>query len=61
MAAPDVEPTVAEIEEAITHVRETAGRYSRYDPKYVRLHAEIDALLGDREQAKLRETGTCAT
>lgn len=55
MAAEEVEPTVAEIEEAIKHVRDTAGRYSRYDPKYVRLHGEIDALLEDRANALLRE------
>lgn len=55
MAANDVEPTVAEIEEAIVHVRNSAGRYGRHDPKYVRLHAELDALLEDRANALLRE------
>lgn len=47
-----VEPTVAELEEAITHVAATAGRTLRWEPRWVTLHEEINHLLDDRELAK---------
>ena len=33
------------LEEKLGHLSKTAQRYSRYDPKYVRLHAQIDETL----------------
>jgi hypothetical protein len=44
------EPTLAELEEAITHVAATAGRYSDVDPKKARLHEELNHLLEDRDR-----------
>lgn len=44
------EPTLDELEEAITHVAASAARYSDVDPKKARLHEELDHLLEDRDQ-----------
>ena len=34
------------IEEKITNLCRSAKRYSRYDPRYVKLHGQIDDALG---------------
>ena len=47
------EPTVAELEEAITHLAQTCVRYGRYDRRYGQWHEEINHLLDDRETALL--------
>jgi hypothetical protein len=48
------EPTIPELEEAITHLSATCQRYSRYDRRYGEWHEEINHLLTDRDQAIAR-------
>jgi len=43
------EPTVAELEEAITHVRATIKRYGIYAHGYAGWHEELNHLLDDRD------------
>jgi hypothetical protein len=50
-------PTVAELEEAITHLAETCRRYGRFAQKYGEWHEEINHLLTDRETALLTRSG----
>lgn len=42
-------PTVAELEEAITHLSATCQRYGPYALKYSEWHEEINHLLDDRD------------
>ena len=44
------QPTVAELEEAITHLRATCQRYGPNARKYGEWHEEINHLLDDRER-----------
>ena len=43
------------IEEKITNLCNSAKRYSRYDPKYVKLHQQIDEALAVWETLVLEE------
>jgi hypothetical protein len=47
------EPTVADLEEAITHLSQTCQRYGRFDRRYQTWHEEINHLLTDRENLLL--------
>lgn len=47
------EPTIAELEEAITHLRETCERYGPHAEKYAEWHEEINHLLDDRDNLLL--------
>lgn len=51
------EPTVQELEEAITHVRATIARYGEYAHKYPELHAELDHLLTEWQEARAKDQG----
>jgi hypothetical protein len=43
-------PTVAELEEAITHLAQTCVRYGQHALRYGEWHEEINALLDDRDR-----------
>lgn len=43
-------PTVAEIEEAVTHLSDTCKRYGQHALKYGEWHEEINNLLDDRDR-----------
>ena len=45
------EPTIPELEEAITHLSATCVRYGQYDRRYAEWHEEINHLLDDRDRA----------
>lgn len=45
------EPTVRELEEAITHLRATIKRYGPHAHKYAEWHEELNHLLTDRDDA----------
>jgi hypothetical protein len=44
------QPSVAELEEAITHLTATCKRYGPFALKYGEWHEEINHLLDDREK-----------
>lgn len=45
------QPTIPELEEAITHLSATCVRYGQYDRRYGEWHEEINHLLDDRDKA----------
>ena len=49
------QPTVAELEEAMTHLAATCNRYGRYDHRYAEWHQELNHLLDDRENLLLTQ------